>query len=122
MPHYIYQILHIIGILMVFMGYGALLARALSGSDNASVKKLGSITSGIGLVLILVAGFGLISKLGYSFTAPWLLIKLVIWFVLGGLIALINRKAELASKLWWLLLILGAVAAVMVYYVKFQLA
>ncbi len=119
MPHYIYQILHITGILMVFMGYGALLARALSGSDNACVKKLGSITSGIGLVLILVAGFGLVTKMGYSFTAPWLIVKLVIWLALGGLIAIINRKPGLACKLWWVLLALGATAAVMVYYVKF---
>ena len=52
---------------MVFTGYGALLGRALSGSDCPSTKKLGSITSGIGLVLILVAGFGLIARLGYSY-------------------------------------------------------
>ncbi|WP_269524975.1 hypothetical protein [Coraliomargarita parva] len=119
MPVYIYQVLHIIGILMVFTGYGALLARSLAGNtEDTKVRKLGSITSGIGLILILVAGFAMISKLGYSFSAPWILVKLVIWLALGGLIALINRKPALADKLWWVLLALGAVAAIMVYIVK----
>ena len=115
MPIYIYHILHLVGITMVFAGYGALLARAISGSDDAKVKKLGSITSGVGLLLILIAGFALISKIGYSFTTPWILVKLVVWFILGGLIAVINRKPAMAPKLWWVLIALGLIAVIMVY-------
>ena len=59
-----YQVLHIIGISMVFLGYGALLARSMTAPENVSVRKLGSITSGIGLTLILVAGCALISNWG----------------------------------------------------------
>jgi hypothetical protein len=115
----IYQVLHLVGSLMVFLGYGALLARSMAAPDNVSVRKLGSITSGIGLLLILVAGFGLISKLGYSFTAPWLMVKLLVWLALGGLIVLINRKPKLAVPLWWLLIALGAVAVFTVYIGRF---
>lgn len=115
----VYQVLHLVGILMVFLGYGALLARSMAAPDNVSVRKLGSITSGIGLLLVLVAGFGLISKIGYSFTAPWLLVKLLVWFALGGLIVLINRKPQLAVLLWWLLIALGAVATFTVYIGRF---
>jgi len=114
-----YQVIHIIGISMVFLGYGALLARSIAAPENVSVRKLGSITSGIGLVLIFVAGFGLISKLGYSFTDTWILVKFAIWLALGGLIVLINRKPQLAMMLWWLLIALGALAAMMVYIVRF---
>jgi hypothetical protein len=114
-----YQVLHIVGISMLFLGYGALLARSMAAPDNGSVRKLGSITSGIGLVLILVAGFGLISKIGYSFTAPWLIVKMVIWLLLGGMIVLINRRPQMAVMLWWLLIVLGALAAIMVYVVRF---
>lgn len=105
---------------MLFMGYGALLARSLAASDNVSVRKLGSMTSGIGLLLILIAGFGMISKLGHSFTAPWLILKMIIWLALGGVIVLINRKPALAKTLWWSILGLGTVAAVMVYFIRFQ--
>lgn len=115
MPPYVYHILHLTGIIMLFLGYGALLARSLIGSDDARVKKLGSITSGIGLLLILVAGFGLISSMNYAYTTPWILVKLVIWLALGGLIALINRKPDLATLLWWVLVLLGFLAGVMVY-------
>ena len=115
----IYQVLHVVGILMLFLGYGALLARSMAAPDNVSVRKLCSITSGVGLLLILVAGFGLISKLGHSFVAPWLIVKMVILLALGGLIVLINRKPQLAVMLWWLLIALGAVAASMVYIVRF---
>ncbi len=105
---------------MLFMGYGALLARSLARSDSAPVRKLGSMTSGIGLLLILIAGFGMISKLDHSFTAPWLIVKMVIWLALGAVIVLINRKPALAKPLWFSILGLGIVASVMVYYVRFQ--
>lgn len=115
----IYQVLHVVGILMLFLGYGALLARSMAAPDNAPVRKLGSITSGIGLLLILIAGFAMISKLGHSFAAPWLIAKMVIWLILGGLIVLINRKPQLAVTLWWLLIVLGAIAASLVYIIRF---
>lgn len=120
MPVHFYQILHFAGIIMIFMGYGALLARSLIGSDDTSVRKLGSITSGIGLFLVLLAGFGLIAKLGHSYSAPWLIVKLLIWLALGSIISLINRKPELAKTLWWIILGLGITAAVIVYYVRLQ--
>ena len=120
MPPYIYHILHLTGTVMLFLGYGALLGRSLAGSDDAKVKKLGSITSGIGLLLMFIAGFALISKMGYSFTTPWILVKIVIWLALGGLIALINRKPQFATGLWWLLVVLGVLAAIMVYVRPFS--
>ena len=115
-----YQVLHIVGISMVFLGYGALLARSMAAPENVSIRKLGSITSGIGLLLILVAGFGLIPKLGHSYTETWILVKLIIWLLLGGLIVLINRKPQLAMLLWCLLIALSATATIMVYVVRFS--
>ena len=117
-----YQVLHLVGISMVFLGYGALLTRSMLAPENVSVRKLGSITSGIGLLVIFVAGFGLISKLGHSFTDTWVLVKFVIWLVLGGLIVLINRKPQLAMLLWCLLIALAATAAIMVYIVRFSVS
>ena len=115
-----YQVLHIVGISMVFLAYGALLARSMAAPEDVSIRKLGSITSGIGLLLILVAGFGLIPKLGHSYTETWILVKLIIWLLLGGLIVLINRKPQLAMLLWCLLIALSATATIMVYVVRFS--
>ena len=51
MPPQVYHVLHITGIIMLFMGYGALLARSMVRNASKELKRLGSITSGIGLVL-----------------------------------------------------------------------
>lgn len=103
---------------MVFIGYGSLIGLALSKAENPRVKKLGAITSGIGLTLLLVAGFGLIAKMGYSYTSTWIIVKMIIWVLLGSLVAFINRKPEWAKILWWFTLLLGFVAILMVYFFK----
>jgi hypothetical protein len=38
---------------------------------------------------------------------------LLIWLVLGGLIAVVNRKPGLAKTMWWVVLALGVLAAFM---------
>ena len=113
-----YSLLHLTGILMVFIGNGSLIGLAISKVDNPEVKKLGAITSGIGLALLLVAGFGLIAKLGYSYTSTWIVVKMIIWLLLGSLVAFINRKPEWAKLLWWITLLLGLIAVLMVYFFK----
>lgn len=115
MPPQVYHVLHITGIIMLFMGYGALLARSMVRNDSKELKRLGSITSGIGLVLIFVAGFGLMAKLYNNSFQSWMLIKIVIWLILGGIIVLINRVPALAKLLWWVIIAMGALAAYMVY-------
>ena len=118
MPANFYSLLHITGILLVFIGYGSLIGLALSKVENTKVKKLGAITSGIGLTLLLVAGFGLIAKMGYSYTSTWLIVKMIIWLILGSIVAFINRKPEWAKLLWWITLLLGFIAILMVYFFK----
>ena len=114
-----YHLLHLAGVIMLFMGYGALLGRSLAGSDNVRVRRLGSITSGVGLLLMLVAGFGLLAKLYDNTFHNWIIAKLVIWLVLGGLIVIINRKPSAALPLWWVTLALGLLGVVFVYYRPF---
>lgn len=115
----IYNFLHLTGVLMLFMGYGALLARSLAGSDDRRVRKLGSITSGIGLVLILVAGFGLLARVYDNVFHGWIIAKIVVWLVLGGLIVPINRKPAAALPLWWITLTLGVLSVIFVYFRPF---
>lgn len=115
----IYHFLHLTGILMLFMGYGALLARSLAGSDDRRVRKLGSITSGIGLLLILVAGFGLLARVYDGVFHGWILAKIAVWLVLGGLIVLINRKPAIALPLWWITIGLGILGVFFVYFRPF---
>ncbi|MDP0500146.1 MAG: hypothetical protein Q7P63_08590 [Verrucomicrobiota bacterium JB022] len=118
----IYHILHLSGILLLFISYGGLLGRAMAGSDKPGLKKFAAITSGISLILILVGGFGLMARMGYSISQPWIWVKITVWLCLGGMVALINRQPKLAGLWWWLTWLLGATAVTAVYlhpYVDF---
>lgn len=113
MRYQIYQILHLTGVLMVFLAYGGMIVRTASKSDIPGLRRLGGLTSGIGLFLILLGGFGLQAVQDYGWPL-WIIVKAAIWFVLGGLIMVINRKPEISQITWWVTILLGVVAILMV--------
>ncbi len=113
-----YKLMHLFGVLMVFLAFGGLIGRSLLGVDGVRLKKLAGITSGIGLILILIGGFGMLGKFGYGFPG-WAIVKLVIWIAFGGLIAAANRKPALALPLWWGVLVLGLIASYLALWKPF---
>ena len=112
-----YKVLHILGLVLIFSSVGGLTLHALNGGsreDNQG-RKLVGISHGIGLLLMLISGFGMIAKLGVGFPL-WVWLKLGIWLVLGAVTALIRRFAGQAAALWFLLPLLAAVAAYLALY------
>ena len=107
----VYKILHIFGIVMAFVALGGLTMQSLLGNDDRRGRKLVGIAHGVALVIILISGFGLMAKLGYGYTHLWFYLKLGIWLLVGGLIALIRRMPGRAGLFWWSLPVLGAFAA-----------
>lgn len=106
----LYKVLHIAGVLFVMIALGGLVAAGRDGD-----RRRAGLTHGIGLVVILVTGFGLLARLQAGFP-PWVWGKLVIWLLIGGAIAAIRRRPELA-RLWWITLpLLGAVAGYLAIY------
>lgn len=105
-----YQIVHILGVLLVFFALGGATFHALSGSrDKVAAHKLAGITHGVALVLVLISGFGLLAKLNYGFDL-WVWLKLTIWLVIGGAVALVRRMPQYAKLFWFALPLLGVVA------------
>ncbi len=104
----LYKVLHILGVLMAFGALGAMIFQAMSGAREKS--KLAGLTHGIALVLILVSGFGMLARLSYGFPL-WVILKIVIWLLIGGSIALIRRMPQHATIFWWAMPLLGAFAA-----------
>lgn len=115
MPITFYTILHIAGIIMVFMPLAAIIQHISSGgdkSDNPRRKQI-AITHGIGVLLILISGFGMLAKLGIHWPWPgWVFVKFGIWLLLSALIGLAYRFKKSAEKLWLGLILIGVVAAV----------
>lgn len=117
-----YKLLHIIGIILVFFAFGGACLAAIRDHQTKLGKARLAITHGIGLLLIFVAGFGLLAKLGLGSPATWggwVWVKLVIWLLFGAALTLINKFPRHASLMWVLLPILGLIAAYLALYKPF---
>lgn len=113
-PYEIYKIVHLIGIFMIMISLGGLIIHAINEGEKANnrFRKAIGITHGVGLVLVLVAGFGLLARIGIHWPWPgWVIGKVVIWLVLGVFSALPYRMGASGKGLWYALIVLGALAA-----------
>lgn len=111
-PFYLW--LHLAGIGLVLLSLGALVqARETSG-------KLYTIAHGIGLLVVLVSGFGLLARYGIHWPWPgWVVLKLVVWVVLGGAATLIRKQTGLARPLWWAVWVVFVLAAFLAIHKPF---
>lgn len=115
MPIEVYKLLHLLGIMLLFASLGGTAILGLRGGEDrevAPLRKLLTAAHGVALLVVFVAGFGLMARLGIMSGWPtWIYIKLALWLVLGGSVALLRRTPQL-GKLWlWLLPLVGAAAA-----------
>ena len=107
-----YKILHIaaaVGLFGALGGAAVHAGNALPREQNALRKSIGILHGG-SLLLLLVAGFGMLARLDVGLPA-WAIAKLVLWFVMGGLLVLPYRAPGLARTVLWSLPVLGALAA-----------
>jgi len=112
----VYKLFHLTGIMMVFLSLGGAMVYAINGGVKANNqwRKAVGITHGIGVVLILVSGFGMLARLGIHWPWPaWVMIKLVIWLLIGVLTAIIYRLGSASKTLWYVTILLGILAAVL---------
>ena len=118
MSYEVYKVLHIVGLALVVMSLGGITMHVLNGGTKESntFRKGAMITHGVGLLLLLVAGFGMLAKLRIFAPPPWVIAKLVIWLLLGAFVAIAYRKPGAARKLWLAIPILVAVAGALAIY------
>ena len=110
----VYKAMHLIGILMVFLSLVGVTMHVINGGEkNHGWRKAAALTHGIGLMLTLVGGFGLLARIGITNGGlpVWVLIKLGIWLIFAVITGVIVRKKNWAKSVWFLALILGAIAA-----------
>ena len=122
-PYEIYKLLHLIGFWLVAIALGGLSVFTMNGGTRQGnrARRLVAITHGVGLFLVLLGGFGALARLGLARDGlpGWIWAKLAVWIVFGALISIPYRKPELARGLWFLIPVLGAVAAYMALYKPF---
>jgi uncharacterized membrane protein SirB2 len=111
----LYNLLHILGIVLVFMSVGALAFHGANGGTKASNKVRGLVmsTHGVGIVLILIAGFGMLARTrAMSAGLPgWLHPKILIWLLIALAPVILNRKPQWGKVLWVVFPLLAATSA-----------
>lgn len=115
----LYRVLHVLGVVFLFTSLGALLLAARAGVQSGVSRKTANMTHGIALVLILVAGFGALAR--YQLSNPmawpaWVWLKFLIWLAMGGIIVVLRRAPQSSTVLWWILPLLGGLAAYLGIY------
>ena len=108
----IYRLIHFAGIFILLFAFGSL----FTGEKST---KAGAIGHGIGLLLILLGGFGMHAsplgdgefklkdtyKIMFGSTFPmWLILKLVIWVALGACMVLAKRRVIKGAVAWVLII------------------
>ena len=121
LPHSFYNVLHIIGIVLVMSALGGIAMHALNGGTKQTnvARRLVVSLHGLGMLLILVGGFGMLARLGFPHGAMfpgWLLVKLAVWLTLATIVIVPYRRPALAKPVYLALPVLGGLAAFMAIY------
>ncbi len=112
----VYKLVHVVGLLMVFLALGGISFHAINGGtrDTNPARRLVAATYGVGLLLILVGGFGWLGATGVMSGGAmplWTWVKLGLWLVVGALLALPGIRPELGRLVWFLAPLIGVFAA-----------
>jgi hypothetical protein len=105
----VYDVIHVFA-LLVLSGYTFYAVAAPAESR----KKVLMIT-GIASLLMLISGFGLISKLYANHFAGWMIVKMVCWLGLSAMAGLGYRRRAKAGLFAALAVLFVFVAVLMVY-------
>jgi uncharacterized membrane protein SirB2 len=105
-----YHILHVFALLVLTAQTFAAFANPAPENRRQTV-----ILTGIASLLMLISGFGLLSKLYAGHFPGWVVVKLVCWFGFSALAGLAYRRPQLRGKLSLIGFALLLIALVMVY-------
>jgi len=118
MSYQFYKVAHLIGVFMVLTSVvGAIVASRFTTAKD-DFKKLIAINHGIGLVISLVAGFGVLARTELGFQS-WVVLKLVIWIFFAAAPVLIKKMPEHGKNIWLASTVIFAVAAWLAVYKPF---
>jgi len=123
MSYFLLSVVHILGVLFLFTALGATLMHVLNGGtkeDNPWKKPL-SIIHGVSLLVILLAGLGILIAWGIkpSQFEGWVWAKIVIWAFFGAAIVLPYKVPQSAKLLMFLLPLIGGLAVFLAVYKPF---
>lgn len=110
---------HMLGIALLILSIGGVTLHAMSGGtkETSGGRGIAAASHGLGLLLILVAGFGMLAKLElFDGGLPgWVMAKLAIWVLIGFAFVVPYRRPELSKLVWFGAALLMLVAAILAH-------
>lgn len=109
-----YKVIHLLAVLMLFAGLGGAMLLAMNGGEpSPAARRAVSILHSAGLLIILVAGLGLVARLDLMSGGipPWVFGKLGVWLLAGLVLTIPRRRPAWARPMLWFGLPFLAVAA-----------
>jgi hypothetical protein len=117
------KLVHLVGMMLLFLGLGGMVFAAYAGfgTDRKKLRVAAALCHGVGLLLIVVSGIAMLSSLGLLHGDPpgWAKAKFCIWLIMGGSISLAARWSR---GIWILLAVwifLGAAAGYLALFKPF---
>lgn len=110
-----YKMMHYLGFMLLFFGIGGILIPAIAGIKLQGKPRVVSfVLHGLGMLFILVGGFGMLARLQIGGIPPWVHVKLAVWLALGFAIGLAKRMPSWALLL--AILFMAMIAPYMAIY------
>ena len=117
--HSLYNVVHILGLVLLMSALGGMATLGSTNQLTAPIRRAIGAFHGIGVLLMLLGGFGMLARLGIvqgGSWPGWVWVKVVIWGVLTAAAFLPYRYPRTAIPLLLLLPLLGGLAAYMAIY------
>lgn len=106
-PYEFYKMVHFLGLFLLISGLTSLLALAWANQElKGKIKTFAFATHGIGLLFLLISGFGLLARLQLMPMPTWAYGKLLFWGLFAVVISLVKRKGKLGFPIYAVLLAL----------------
>lgn len=106
-----YKMLHYLGLILLFFGIGGVMIPSIAGLKlEGKPRMVAFITHGIGMLLLIVAGFGMLARLQLEGIPSWIHVKLAVWLIMGLAIGLAKRMPS-----WLVLIAILAIALIAPY-------
>lgn len=98
---------HFLGIFLLISGLISLFALAWAKQElKGKIKTFAFATHGVGLLFLLVSGFGLLARLQMMPMPQWAYGKLLFWGLFAVAISLVKRKGSLGLPIYIVLITL----------------
>ena len=111
-----YKWLHLAGIFLFFMSFGAHIFNVKI--NNSKATRFIQINMGIALLVILVAGFGMLAKITLVHLG-WISTKIVIWIFFAAMIVLVKKLPKQGHWFWYIAWVFGISAVYMALFKPF---